>query len=192
MIRASTSLIPPPGKGTLNFTVRVGNGVWEKAELIAKTAKTPAAHAATILFTLVSLSSHLCKASAHSRASGIHQGVYARLRRAMGRGPQLWVPAFVGTSGVEFIDAMCARPESRLKGAAEGRLALAESGQLPHARAAGVFVGADMGIDEIGPARGERGSQRVGEIGRAVDVHALDAGGTRHRGKVRIVRRASL
>src|SRR2546430_2883826 len=82
--------------------------------------------------------------------------------------------------------------QSRLIASAEGRLALAESGQLPHACAAGIFVGANMGVDEIGPARGERASQRVGKIGRAVDVHAFDAGRTRHCGKVWIVRRAGL
>src|SRR5262249_61430789 len=81
---------------------------------------------------------------------------------------------------------------SRLIASAEGWLALAQSGELPHARAARILFGADIGIDEIGPARGEVGAQRLGKIGRAGDVDARNAGRASHRGKVRIVGRARL
>src|SRR5258707_13328981 len=64
--------------------------------------------------------------------------------------------------------AIFTRGRSRPIAAAEGGLALAQSGKLPHARTARVRVGANVGVDEIGPARRERGSQRVGKIGGAV------------------------
>src|ERR1700751_4899548 len=79
------------------------------------------------------------------------------------------------------------QPPSRLIASAEGRLTLAQAGELPHARATRILVGADIGIDEIRPARGECGAQRLGKVGGAVDVDARDAGRARHRGKVRIV-----
>src|SRR5213594_3235201 len=44
------------------------------------------------------------------------------------------------------------QPPSRLIASAEGRLTLAQAGELPHARATRILVGADIGIDEIGPA----------------------------------------
>src|SRR5262245_51402065 len=140
MMRASTSLMPPPGKGTMNFTVRVGNAVCACAEVATSAAKIAAAHAATML-----------RITVPSRSDDA---------------PQL---------------------PSRLIASAEGRLTLAQAGELPHARAARIFVGADIGVDEIRPARGECRAQRLGKIGRAVDVDARDAGRARHRGKVRIV-----
>src|SRR3984893_1815044 len=84
------------------------------------------------------------------------------------------------------------QPPSRLIASAEGRLTLAQAGELPHARATRILVGADIGIDEIGPARGECGAQRLGKVGGAVDVDARDAGRARHRGKVWIVGRAGV
>src|SRR5262245_52051089 len=140
MMRASTSLMPPPGKGTMNFTVRAGNEVWAAAEFATSAAKIAAAHAATRPFIPAS--------------------------------PAPMTPR---------------SPPSRLVASTEGRLALAQSGKLPHARAARILVGADIGVDQIGPACRERSSQRVGKIGGAVDVHARDAGRARHRGEVRIV-----
>src|SRR6516162_836218 len=140
MMRASTSLMPPPGKGTMNFTVRAGNEVWAGAGLATSAAKMAATHAAMILLTPVP-----------SRSDDASQ------------------------------------PPSGLVASAEGWLALAQAGELPHARAARILVGADIGIDEIRPARGECGAQRLGKVGGAVDVDARDDGRARHRGKVRIV-----
>jgi len=47
-MRASTSLMPPPGNGTMNLTVWVGNVPCAPATLAASAAKSPAAHAARI------------------------------------------------------------------------------------------------------------------------------------------------
>src|SRR5262245_23880516 len=105
MMRASPSLIPPPGKGTMNFTVRAGNEVWAAVELATSAANMAAIHAPMILLTPV--------------------------------------PS-------RYDDA--SQPPSGLVASAEGWLALAQAGQLPHARAARILVGADIGIDVIGPA----------------------------------------
>src|SRR5262245_26739824 len=105
MMRASTSLMPPPGKGTMNFTGRAGNEVWAAVELATTAAKMAAIHAAMIFLTPVP-----------SRSDDASQ------------------------------------PPSGLVASAEGGLALAQAGKLPHARAARILVSADIGIDEIGPA----------------------------------------
>src|SRR5262249_46039667 len=105
MMRASTSLIPPPGKGTMNFTVRAGDEGWAAVDLATSAAKMTATDAAMILLP-----------PAPSRSDDASQ------------------------------------PPSGLVASAEGRLALAQAGKLPHARAARILVGADIGIDEIGPA----------------------------------------
>src|SRR5215468_3780484 len=140
-VRSShTSLMPPPGKGTMNLTVRVGNALCAATEVATSAAKIAATHAATML--LIAVPSRCDEGS---------------------------------------------QPPSRLIASAEGRLTLAQAGKLPHARATWILVGADIGIDEIRPARSECGAQRLGKIGRAVDVDARDAGRARHRGKVRVV-----
>src|SRR5262249_9118755 len=102
MMRASTSLMPPPGKRTMNFTVRAGNGVGAAAEFATSAAKIAAAHAATSPFIPVS--------------------------------PAPMTPR---------------SPRSRLVAPAEGRLALAQSGKLPDARAARILVSADIGVDQM-------------------------------------------
>src|SRR6516162_8576397 len=112
MMRASTSLMPPPGKGTMNFTVRVGNAPCAAAEVATSAAKIAATHAATSPFIPAS-------------------------------------PAPVTSRS----------PPSRLVTSAEGRLALAQSRKLPHARDAGRarhrgkvrIVGcAGVGVAEVG------------------------------------------
>jgi hypothetical protein len=47
MMRARMSLMPPPGKGTMNFTVRFGNAACAQAALAASAATNPARQAAT-------------------------------------------------------------------------------------------------------------------------------------------------
>src|SRR6185369_1892937 len=56
-MRASTSLMPPPGNGTMNLTVWVGNVPCAPATLAASAAKSPAAHAARIGRSVASHSS---------------------------------------------------------------------------------------------------------------------------------------
>src|SRR5215468_9120180 len=106
-VRSShTSLMPPPGKGTMNLTVRVGNALCAATEVATSAAKIAATHAATML--LIAVPSRCDDAS---------------------------------------------QPPSRLIASAEGRLTLAQAGELPHARATWILVVADIGIDEIRPAR---------------------------------------
>src|SRR5262245_44147169 len=118
-MRASTSLMPPPGNGTMNFTVRVGNAGCAVAALTAS-APNRAIHASAVRLIGCSMSWSASRA-----------------------------------------------PSSRLIAAAERGLTLAEPGKLPHAGAAGVLVGTDIGVDEIGPARRERRAQCVGQVGGA-------------------------
>src|SRR5262249_59648620 len=47
---ASTGVMPPTGKGTMNFTVRVGNALWAAAEVATSAAKIAATQAATSPF----------------------------------------------------------------------------------------------------------------------------------------------
>src|SRR5262249_60394207 len=118
MMRASTSLMPPPGKGTMNFTVRVGNALCAAAEVATSVAKIAPTRAATSPFIPAS--------------------------------PAPMPPR---------------SPPSRLVASAEGRLALAQSGEIPHARAARVLVGAEIGGDQPGPPCRQRAAQRTGKGG---------------------------
>src|SRR5262249_60514513 len=129
MMRDSTSLMPPPGRGTMNFTVRAGNAVWAAAEFATSAAKIAAAHAATRPFIPAS--------------------------------PAPMTPR---------------SPPSRLVASTEGRLALAQSGKLPHARAARILVGADIGVDQIGPPCRVRSSQRLRKNEGRAGCHRVDAG----------------
>src|SRR5262249_24258588 len=80
----------------------------------------------------------------------------------------------------------------RLVATADHRLALAEPGQLPHAGAAWILVGRDVGVDEIRLAAGNSGAHRVGESGGALHADAVDAGRARHGGEIGIVGCAGL
>ena len=53
------------------------------------------------------------------------------------------------------------------------------AGQFPHARAAGVEVGGDICIDQIGLATRGRDLDRVAEITGAIDPRTVDAAGSR-------------
>ena len=67
------------------------------------------------------------------------------------------------------------------------RLALPEAGQFPDAGAGRIDVGGDIDVDQIGLVGGDALADRLGEIAGAVDAHAFDAAGARHRGEIRIV-----
>src|SRR6185312_10014078 len=76
---------------------------------------------------------------------------------------------------------------SRLIARADAGLALAEPGQLPDAGTGRVDVGGNVDVDEIGLAGGNALVDRLANIAGAIDAHALDAAGTRHRREIRIV-----
>ena len=60
--------------------------------------------------------------------------------------------------------------ELRAVAAAECGLALAQSRQLPYTRAAGVFIGTDIRIDEGGTSRINGGTQRICKIAGTLPV----------------------
>src|SRR3954466_5337975 len=57
---------------------------------------------------------------------------------------------------------------------AECGLALPQTRQAPNSGAAGVRVGAEIGIDEVRPPCVDGGAQRIGQIARAIDLDARD------------------
>src|SRR5262249_60619680 len=90
-----------------------------------------------------------------------------RLIFTVGAGNAVWPAAEFATSPEKMAAAHAATspfipvspapmtprsPRSRLVAPAEGRLALAQSGKLPHACAARILVSADIGVDQIRPA----------------------------------------
>ena len=66
-------------------------------------------------------------------------------------------------------------------------LALPEPGQFPDAGARGIDIGGDIDVDQIGLVGGDALADGLADIAGAVDAHAFDAAGARHRGKIRIV-----
>src|SRR5512134_590629 len=71
---------------------------------------------------------------------------------------------------------------------ADARLAAAHARQLPDARAAGIQVAVDVGIDDARLAAGDALAYRLGKIRRAPDADTRDACRSRHRGEIRVVR----
>src|SRR5258707_14844602 len=69
---------------------------------------------------------------------------------------------------------------------ADAGLALAEPGQFPDTGAHRIDVGGDIDVDQIGLVGGDALADGFAEIAGAIDAHALDAAGARHRGKIRI------
>ena len=60
-------------------------------------------------------------------------------------------------------------------------------GKLPNAGAAGIDIGGDIDVDQIGLVGGDALANGLAEIAGAIDAHAFDAAGARHGGEVRIV-----
>src|SRR5882762_285599 len=81
-------------------------------------------------------------------------------------------------------------PSGRIESGSNARLALPESRKLPNAGAAGIDIGGDIDIDQIGLVGGDALANGFAEIAGAIDPHAFDAAGARHGGEVRIVTRA--
>src|ERR1700694_3254843 len=81
-------------------------------------------------------------------------------------------------------------PSGRLELGSDARLASPEAGELPDAGAARIDIGGDIDVDQIGLVGGDPLADGFAEIAGAIDPHALDAAGSRHRGKIRIVTRA--
>src|SRR4030088_1997377 len=82
-------------------------------------------------------------------------------------------------------------PSRRLVSHPDARLALSKSGKLPNAGAAGIDIGGDIDVDQIGLVGRDAFENGFAEIAGAIDPHAFHAAGARHRGEVRIVARAS-
>ena len=55
-----------------------------------------------------------------------------------------------------------------------------------------IDVGGDIDVDQIGLVGGDALADGLAEIAGAIDAHALDAAGARHRGEIRIVALAGL
>ena len=66
-------------------------------------------------------------------------------------------------------------------------LALPKPGQFPNAGADRIDVGGDIDVDQIGLVGGDALADGLAEIAGAIDAHAFDAAGARHRGEIRIV-----
>src|SRR5437899_5337412 len=75
----------------------------------------------------------------------------------------------------------------RLIAGADACLALPEAWELPDAGAGGIDIGGDVDVDQIGLVGGDALADGLAEIAGAIDAHAFDAAGTRHRGEIRIV-----
>src|SRR5262245_37071161 len=71
---------------------------------------------------------------------------------------------------------------------ADARLAAPHARQLPDARAGGIQVAVDIGIDHARLAALDAFPDRVGKLGRLADADARDAGGARHRREIGVVR----
>src|SRR5262245_12852946 len=71
---------------------------------------------------------------------------------------------------------------------ADSRFAAAHAGELPDARASGVEIPVDVGINHARLAALHAFPYGVGEISGAPDAHAGNACRTRHRGEVGVVR----
>src|SRR5215472_972496 len=76
---------------------------------------------------------------------------------------------------------------SRLVLNADARLATAKPRQLPDPGTGRIHVGGDIDVDQIRLIGVDRFANRVANVAGAIDPHAFDAAGPRHRSKIRIV-----
>src|SRR5262249_2106633 len=75
----------------------------------------------------------------------------------------------------------------RLVARAAAGLALAEPRQFPDTRADRIDVGGDIDVDQVRLVSRDALADRFRNVAGAIDPHALDAAGARHRSEIRIV-----
>src|ERR1700730_12196768 len=76
---------------------------------------------------------------------------------------------------------------SRLVTDTNARLALPKPRQFPNSGAAGIDVGGNIDVDQIGLVGGDTLADGLAKITGAIDADTLDAAGARHGGEIRIV-----